>query len=58
MKITEVKAIPLFVPLETSVGAPISLPYADQIASVVFGGTNFILHLFFAGVSSHAETRS
>ena len=38
MKITEVKAIPLFVPLETSVGAPISLPYADQLASVVFGG--------------------
>ncbi|ETW92377.1 MAG: hypothetical protein ETSY2_53575 [Candidatus Entotheonella gemina] len=38
MKITEVKAIPLFVPLETSVGAPISLPYADQLASVVLGG--------------------
>ena len=38
MKITDVKAIPLFVPLETAVGAPISLPYADQLASVVFGG--------------------
>ena len=38
MKITDVQAIPLFVPLEQSVGAPISLPYADQIASVVFGG--------------------
>jgi D-arabinonate dehydratase/D-galactarolactone cycloisomerase len=33
-----VKAIPLFVPLPTAVGAPISLPYADQLASVVFGG--------------------
>ena len=38
MKITDVQAIPLFVPLKQSVGAPISLPYADQIASVVFGG--------------------
>lgn len=38
MKITDVQAIPLFVPMQQSVGAPISLPYADQIASVVFGG--------------------
>jgi D-arabinonate dehydratase/D-galactarolactone cycloisomerase len=38
MKIRDVKAIPLFVPLPTAVGAPISLPYADQLASVVFGG--------------------
>ena len=38
MKITDVRAIPLFVPLEQSVGAPIALPYADQLASVVFGG--------------------
>jgi D-galactarolactone cycloisomerase len=38
MKITDVQAIPLFVPLEGAVGAPISLPYADQLASVVFGG--------------------
>jgi D-galactarolactone cycloisomerase len=38
MQITDVKAIPLFVPMQQAVGAPISLPYADQIASVVFGG--------------------
>jgi D-arabinonate dehydratase/D-galactarolactone cycloisomerase len=38
MKIRDVKAIPLFVPLSSAVGAPISLPYADQLASVVFGG--------------------
>ena len=38
MKITDVRAIPLFVPLEHSVGAPIALPYADQLASVVFSG--------------------
>ena len=38
MKITDVQASPLFVPLQNAVGAPISLPYADQLASVVFGG--------------------
>jgi L-alanine-DL-glutamate epimerase-like enolase superfamily enzyme len=38
MKITDVRAIPLFVPLDHAVGAPISLPYADQLAPVVFGG--------------------
>ncbi|MEE8304868.1 MAG: mandelate racemase/muconate lactonizing enzyme family protein [Candidatus Tectomicrobia bacterium] len=38
MKITGVKAIPLFVPLDHAVGAPISLPYAEQLAGVVFGG--------------------
>jgi D-arabinonate dehydratase/D-galactarolactone cycloisomerase len=38
MKITEIRAIPLFVPMEQSVGAPIALPYADQLASVVFAG--------------------
>lgn len=38
MKISDVKGIPLFVPLDTAVGAPISLPYADQLAAVVFGG--------------------
>jgi len=38
MKITDVRAIPLFVPLDRAVGAPISLPYADQLAAVVFGG--------------------
>ena len=38
MPITDIKAIPLFVPLQKPVGAPISLPYADQIAPVVFGG--------------------
>jgi D-arabinonate dehydratase/D-galactarolactone cycloisomerase len=38
MNITEVRAIPLFVPLDRAVGAPISLPYADQLAPVVFGG--------------------
>jgi D-arabinonate dehydratase/D-galactarolactone cycloisomerase len=38
MKITEVRAIPLFVPLHQAVGAPISLPYAEHLASVVFGG--------------------
>lgn len=38
MKITRVEAIGLFVPMERPVEAPISIPYADQIASVVFGG--------------------
>jgi D-arabinonate dehydratase/D-galactarolactone cycloisomerase len=38
VKITDVKAIPLFVPMQTAVGAPISLPYAEQLAAVVFGG--------------------
>lgn len=38
MKITDVQAIPLFVQLHKAVGAPISLPYAEQLASVVFGG--------------------
>lgn len=38
MKITDVRAVPLFVPLDHAVAAPISLPYADELASVVFGG--------------------
>jgi D-arabinonate dehydratase/D-galactarolactone cycloisomerase len=38
MKITEVHAIPLFVPLDRAVGAPISLPYAEHLAPVLFGG--------------------
>jgi D-arabinonate dehydratase/D-galactarolactone cycloisomerase len=38
MKISKVEPIGLFVPMDEPVGAPISLPYADQIASVVFGG--------------------
>ncbi|NJO36845.1 MAG: hypothetical protein HC871_03450, partial [Rhizobiales bacterium] len=38
MKITDIRAIPLFVPLERAVGAPISLPYAEHLASVVFAG--------------------
>jgi D-arabinonate dehydratase/D-galactarolactone cycloisomerase len=38
MKITDIRAIPLFVPLDRAVGAPISLPYAEQLAPVVFGG--------------------
>jgi hypothetical protein len=38
MNITDVRAIPLFVPLNRAVGAPISLPYAEHLAPVVFGG--------------------
>lgn len=37
MKITDVEAIPLVVPMmEGSIKAPISLPYADDLAKVVF----------------------
>ncbi len=39
MKITDAKATPLFVPLETAVDAPIRLPYADQLASSCSGAT-------------------
>jgi D-galactarolactone cycloisomerase len=38
MNITDVRAIPLFVPLNRAIGAPISLPYAEHLAPVVFGG--------------------
>lgn len=37
MKITEVEAIPMSVPIENKVGAPISIPHAQEIADVVFG---------------------
>jgi hypothetical protein len=38
MQIIDVQAIPLFVPLDHAVGVPISLPYAEYLAAVVFGG--------------------
>lgn len=38
MKITKVEAIGLFVPMEEPIKAPISLPFAEQLAQVVFGG--------------------
>lgn len=37
MKITDVEAISLVVPMEEKIAAPISIPYADQIESIVFG---------------------
>ncbi|AEG14196.1 Galactonate dehydratase [Desulfofundulus kuznetsovii DSM 6115] len=36
MKITNVEAISLVVPMEKAIKAPISLPYADDLAKVVF----------------------
>lgn len=38
MKITDVKPISLVVPLQEKINAPISLPYADRLASTVFEG--------------------
>src|SRR2546428_12380182 len=38
MKVIDVKSMPLLAPFPIAVGPPISLPYADQLASVVFGG--------------------
>jgi D-arabinonate dehydratase/D-galactarolactone cycloisomerase len=38
MKITRVEPINLFVPLASTSRAPISLPFGEQIATVVFGG--------------------
>lgn len=36
MKITDVEAISLVVPMEKAIKAPISLPYADELAGIVF----------------------
>ena len=36
MKITDVEAIALAVPMEKQIAAPISMPRADEVASVVF----------------------
>jgi acyl-CoA synthetase (AMP-forming)/AMP-acid ligase II len=38
MKLIDGQAIPLFVPLDHAVGAPSSLPYAEHLGAVVFGG--------------------
>lgn len=38
MKITDVKAVSLVVPLQEKINAPISIPYADKLAGTVFEG--------------------
>lgn len=37
MKITNIEAISLVVPMNEKIAAPISIPYADQIENIVFG---------------------
>lgn len=37
MKITNIEAISLVVPMNEKIAAPISMPYADQIEDIVFG---------------------
>lgn len=38
MKIKKVEVFPLFVPLSKAIEAPVSLPHADKIQHIVFGG--------------------
>jgi len=38
MKVEKIEVYPLFVPLSKPIAAPISLPYADKIEKIVFGG--------------------
>lgn len=38
MKITQVEVFPLFVPLSESIEAPVSIPHAEKVQSIVFGG--------------------
>lgn len=38
MKVSKVEVFPLYVPLSESIDAPISIPYADKVQNIVFGG--------------------
>ena len=38
MKVDKVEVFPLYVPLSKSISAPVSLPYAEKIENIVFGG--------------------
>ena len=38
MKIAKVEVFPLYVPLSKAIEAPVSLPYADKVQHIVFGG--------------------
>ena len=38
MKVVSVEVFPLYVPLEKPVDAPISVPHAEEIQHIVFGG--------------------
>jgi len=38
MKVTKVEVFPLFVPLSKPIDAPVSIPHADKVQHIVFGG--------------------
>jgi D-arabinonate dehydratase/D-galactarolactone cycloisomerase len=38
MKVDKVEVFPLYVPLSKSISAPVSLPHAEKIENIVFGG--------------------
>lgn len=38
MKVDKIEVFPLFVPLDQSISAPVSLPHAGKIENIVFGG--------------------
>lgn len=38
MKVSKIEVFPLYVPLSESIDAPVSIPYADKVQQVVFGG--------------------
>lgn len=38
MQVAKVEVFPLYVPLSDSIEAPVSIPYADQVQGIVFGG--------------------
>jgi D-arabinonate dehydratase/D-galactarolactone cycloisomerase len=38
MKVAKLEVFPLFVPLSKSIDAPVSIPYAEQVQDIVFGG--------------------
>ena len=38
MKVSKIEVFPLYVPLSEAIDAPISIPYADKVQQIVFGG--------------------
>ena len=38
MKVSKVEVFPLFVPLSEAIDAPVSIPHADKVQGIVFGG--------------------
>ena len=38
MKVDKIEVYPLYVPLSESIPAPVSLPHAEKIENIVFGG--------------------